>query len=66
MQPERILTPADFARLPLLTKADIRANLDDLIAPAARASILFKTTGGSTASRCASAIRAKATSGAVP
>ncbi|MET0226037.1 MAG: phenylacetate--CoA ligase family protein [Dokdonella sp.] len=48
LQPGKILTPADFARLPLLTKADIRANLDDLIAPGLRPSILFKSTGGST------------------
>ena len=48
LPPERIGSLADFARLPVLTKADIRAHLDDLIAPAYRDSILFKTTGGST------------------
>jgi phenylacetate-CoA ligase len=46
--PDDIRTPADFARLPVLTKADIRANFDDLIAPAHRAHLLYKTTGGST------------------
>lgn len=48
IHPEDIQSPSDHGRLPLLTKADIRENLEELIAPAQRASILFKTTGGST------------------
>jgi len=48
LTPDRILTPADFARLPPLTKSDIRANRDDLVASSFRESILYKTTGGST------------------
>jgi phenylacetate-CoA ligase len=39
---------ADYARLPLLTKADIRENLSDLTAASHRAGLLFKATGGST------------------
>ncbi|MEO6689111.1 MAG: phenylacetate--CoA ligase family protein [Dokdonella sp.] len=48
------LTPADirslddYARLPVLTKADIRANFADLIAPTLREQLLYKSTGGST------------------
>lgn len=42
-------TVADFTRLPLLTKADIRARTDDLIArPHSRESLGFHKTGGST------------------
>lgn len=41
-------TREDFARLPVLTKPEIRANFDALIAPAVRSKLLFKTTGGST------------------
>ena len=48
LPPERIGSLTDFARLPVLTKADIRAHLDELVAPAYRDSVLFKTTGGST------------------
>lgn len=48
MTPDDILTPADYAKLPLLTKADIRANFEDLIAPSQRAGLLYKATGGST------------------
>lgn len=46
--PEDIATPADYARLPLLTKADVRAHFERLIAPSRRAGLMFKTTGGST------------------
>src|SRR5690606_3520997 len=38
----------DYARLPLLTKQDIRDNQEALKAPAFRDSLLFKATGGST------------------
>lgn len=43
-----IRTPEDYARLPLLTKDDIRANFEDLHAPAWRGTLLYKATGGST------------------
>ena len=43
-----IAGPADYARLPVLTKPEIRANFDKLIAPAYRDGLLYKTTGGST------------------
>ncbi|MDR3447740.1 MULTISPECIES: phenylacetate--CoA ligase family protein [unclassified Dyella] len=46
--PSDIRTMDDFARLPLLTKADIRANLDDLKAVSLRDQLLYKATGGST------------------
>ena len=46
--PGDIATPADYARLPVLTKADIRAHFEQLIAPSHRAGLMFKTTGGST------------------
>ena len=45
---EDIAEPADYARLPVLTKPEIRANFDKLIAPAYRDGLLYKTTGGST------------------
>ena len=38
----------DYARLPILTKGEIRANFDDLHAPSLRKGLLYKTTGGST------------------
>ncbi len=38
----------DYARLPLLTKADIRLNLDELKAVSWREHLLYKATGGST------------------
>lgn len=38
----------DYAKLPLLTKPAIRANLDAMIAPAHRDALYFKSTGGST------------------
>ena len=46
--PRDIATTEDYARLPLLTKADIRANFEQMIAPTHRQGLLFKTTGGST------------------
>jgi phenylacetate-coenzyme A ligase PaaK-like adenylate-forming protein len=46
--PDDISSPADYARLPVLTKPEIRANFDQLIAPAYRDGLLYKTTGGST------------------
>lgn len=38
----------DYAKLPLLTKADIRANFDELQADSWRGRLLTKATGGST------------------
>lgn len=38
----------DYARLPLLTKADIRQHFDDLKADSHRDHLLYKATGGST------------------
>ena len=46
--PADIRTPADYAKLPVLTKADIRANFDDLAAESWRGRLLYKATGGST------------------
>ena len=46
--PADIRTPADYARLPVLTKADIRANFEELAAESWRGRILYKATGGST------------------
>lgn len=46
--PDDIASPADYARLPVLGKPEIRANFDKLIAPAYRDGLLYKTTGGST------------------
>lgn len=48
------VTPADirnlddYAKLPILTKADIRANFEQLQAQSWRGRLLFKATGGST------------------
>lgn len=39
----------DYALLPVLTKADVRANFEALHAPAHRGALLYKATGGSTA-----------------
>ena len=47
-EPGDIRTPADFARLPRLTKQDIRDNFDDLHAHGMRGQLLYKNTGGST------------------
>lgn len=38
----------DYARLPVLTKADIRANFETLKAPSLAGQMLYKATGGST------------------
>ncbi|HVV96147.1 MAG TPA: phenylacetate--CoA ligase family protein [Rhodanobacteraceae bacterium] len=46
--PADIRTREDFARLPMLTKRDIRENFDDLVASSWRGRLLFKATGGST------------------
>ena len=46
--PGDIRSFADYARLPVLTKDDIRANFDDLHAQSWRGRLLYKTTGGST------------------
>ncbi len=46
--PDDIRSLADFARLPLLTKADIRAHYDDMHARSLRGSMLYKSTSGST------------------
>lgn len=46
--PGDIRSLEDYARLPVLTKADVRENFDALHAPAYRDRLLYKTTGGST------------------
>ncbi|HEY0229966.1 MAG TPA: phenylacetate--CoA ligase family protein [Dokdonella sp.] len=46
--PADIRTLDDYARLPILTKKDIRENFDELIAPSWRGRLLYKATGGST------------------
>lgn len=46
--PEDIASPADYARLPVLKKPEIRANFDKLIARGQGGALLYKTTGGST------------------
>lgn len=46
--PEAIRTPEDFARLPVLTKHDIRAHFESLKADSLRGSLLYKSTSGST------------------
>lgn len=48
VQPADIQSMDDFSALPLLTKADIRANFDDLKATSMQGELLYKTTGGST------------------
>lgn len=48
MRPGDIRDMDDFARLPVLTKADIRANLDDLKATSHKTKLGYKATGGST------------------
>jgi phenylacetate-CoA ligase len=45
---EDIRTPADYARLPVLTKPEIREHFEDLHASSLRGGLLYKTTGGST------------------
>ena len=46
--PADIRTREDYARLPVLTKADIRAHFSDLVATSYRGRLLTKATGGST------------------
>lgn len=46
--PADVRSLEDYARLPVLTKADVRGNFEALHAPAYRDSLLYKTTGGST------------------
>jgi phenylacetate-coenzyme A ligase PaaK-like adenylate-forming protein len=46
--PQDIRSLADFARLPVLTKADIRNHADDLKATSLKAGLGYKATGGST------------------
>jgi len=46
--PDDIRDEADFAKLPVLTKDDIRANTDDLVAAPWKGRLTWKATGGST------------------
>jgi len=46
--PDAIATPADFARLPVLTKHDIRTHFEALKADSWRDKLLYKSTSGST------------------
>ena len=46
--PDDIANPADYARLPMLTKADVREISTSCIARRWRGRLLYKTTGGST------------------
>ena len=46
--PEDVRSLDAYARLPVLTKADIRANFDDLHAASYRDRMIYKATGGST------------------
>ena len=46
--PADLRTREAFARLPVLTKPEIRANSEALVVPAMRHGLLFKSTGGST------------------
>ena len=48
IRPDDIRSLDDYARLPVLTKADIRENFADLQASSLRGTLLFKRTGGST------------------
>jgi phenylacetate-CoA ligase len=49
LRPEAISTPADFARLPILEKATVRAQRDQLISSAIdRRKLVASATGGST------------------
>ncbi|HRO26166.1 MAG TPA: phenylacetate--CoA ligase family protein [Luteimonas sp.] len=47
-EPGDLRSPEDYARLPVLTKADIRGRFDDLKARSLRDGLLYKATGGST------------------
>lgn len=46
--PADVRSLEDYARLPVLTKKDVRENFEALHAPAHRDGLLYKTTGGST------------------
>jgi phenylacetate-CoA ligase len=46
--PQDIRSMDDYAKLPVLTKADIRDNVDDIKATSLKASLGYKATGGST------------------
>lgn len=46
--PDDIRSPEDYARLPTLTKPEIRANFEELHANSWHGKLLYKTTGGST------------------
>ncbi|MGE7136588.1 phenylacetate--CoA ligase family protein [Luteibacter sp. NPDC031894] len=46
--PRDIRSMDDYAKLPVLTKADIREHADDLKATSLKASLSYKATGGST------------------
>ena len=46
--PHDIRNEQDYAKLPLLTKDEIRAHADELVAKSWRGRLLFKATGGST------------------
>ncbi|MCP1373346.1 phenylacetate--CoA ligase family protein [Dyella lutea] len=46
--PDDIRNRADYARLPRLTKADIRAHFAELQAPSLAGQMVYKATGGST------------------
>lgn len=46
--PRDIRNLDDYAKLPILTKADIRAHFDELKAESSRDRLLYKATGGST------------------
>jgi len=49
LEPGDIRTPEDFARLPILTKEDLKDNFDALVARNAdRSELLLNATGGST------------------
>ena len=47
-EPGDLRSMDDYARLPLLTKADIRTHFEDLKARSLRDELLYKATGGST------------------
>ena len=47
-EPGDLKSMQDYARLPVLTKADIRTRFDDLKARSLREELLYKATGGST------------------
>lgn len=47
-EPGDLKSLADYARLPVLTKADIRSNFEQLKAKSHRDRLLYKATGGST------------------